>query len=140
MGAQHDVIMRAYHARTANALVNLMHLNTASELWNHLDEALAEAQHVWSNMCDGKELPAPHADASLPLRPGRGLTTVDGEGGDEHQHAPQRMHLQTIITSPRVFGLIENRHANARVFPRLGSDGPTFSSSEVINDCQEGLQ
>ena len=36
MGAQHDVIMRAYHVRTANALVNLIHLNTASEL--HLDE------------------------------------------------------------------------------------------------------
>ena len=49
--AQRDVIMRAYHARTANARAILTHLDTVSEL--HLDEALAEAQHVWRNMRDG---------------------------------------------------------------------------------------
>ena len=63
-GEQHDVIMRAYHARTANALVNLIHLDTARELLNHLDEALAEAQHVWRNMRDG--IPA-HMPTSLCL-------------------------------------------------------------------------
>ena len=142
MGAQHDVIMRAYHRRTDNALVNRVstqHLDTARELLNHLDEALAEAQHAWPNLCDGKELPAPQADASLPLRPGRGLTPVDGEGGDAHQHARQRIFRRS---SPlRVDeGLIENPHAHARVCLGLASDGPTFSSSEVITDCQEGLQ
>ena len=25
---------------------------------------------------------------------------VDGDGGDEHPHSRQRMHLQTTITSP----------------------------------------
>ena len=73
--AQHDAIMRAYHARTDNALVNRVstqHLDTVRELLNLLDEALAETQHARRNMCDGKELPAPHADASFPLRPGRG--------------------------------------------------------------------
>ena len=72
--AQHDVIMRANHARTAKALVNLIHLDTASELLNHLDEALAEAQHVWRHVRDGIEPPAPQADASLLPRPGRRLT------------------------------------------------------------------
>ena len=38
--AEHDVIMHAYHARAASALVNLIHLDTASELLNHLEEAL----------------------------------------------------------------------------------------------------
>ena len=75
-GAQHNVNMRAYHCRTDDALVNRVstqHLDTARKLLNLFDEALAKTQHVWPNMRDGKELPAPHADASLPLRPGRGL-------------------------------------------------------------------
>ena len=96
-GAQHDVIMRACHRRTDNALVNRVstqHLDTASELLNHLDEALAEAQHVWSNMWDGKELQAPRADASLLPRPGRGLTPVEGDCGDKHPHARWRMHVR----------------------------------------------
>ena len=35
---------------------------------------------------------------------------------------------------------IENPLADARVCPGLGSDCATLSSSEVITDCQEGLQ
>ena len=86
-GAQHVVIMRAYRGRTDNALVirvSTQHLDIARELLNHLDETLAETQHLWRNMRDGKKLPAPHADVSLPPRLGRGLTTVDGDGDNEH--------------------------------------------------------
>ena len=54
---------------------------------------------------DGKELAAPHADASFPPRPGRGLTNVDGDGDGGHPHARQRMHLQTTITSPCGWGI-----------------------------------
>ena len=92
--------MHAYHGRTDNAVVNRVstqHLDTTRELLNLLDEALAETQHVWRNVRDGKELPAQHVDAALP---GRGLTTAGGDGDYEHPHARQRMHLQTIITSP----------------------------------------
>ena len=91
-----------------NALANLVHLDTACELLDHLDEPLAEKQHVWRNACDGKELPATEADASLPPRLGRGLTPVDGDVDDEHPHARQRMHVQEIITSRVDKGLIEN--------------------------------
>ena len=87
-----------YHDRTANALVNLIHLDTASELLNHLDEALAEAQHVWRIVRDGKELPAPQADASLHPRPGRRLTLLDRDGDDEHP-GRQRVQAQKITTS-----------------------------------------
>ena len=76
--------MRAYHARTANALVNLIHLDTASECLFHLDEALAEAQRVWRDVRDRSKPPAPEPDASLLPRPGRRLTPVDGDGDDEH--------------------------------------------------------
>ena len=63
-----------------------------------------------------------------------------GDGDNEH-HARQRMHVQTIITSPCwVKEFIENPLADARVCPGLGSDCATLSSSEVITDCQEGLQ
>ena len=98
--------MRAYHARTANALVSLIHLDTARELLILLDEALAEARHVWRNVRDGIKPPAPQADASLHPRPGRRLTPVDRDGDDEHP-GRQRMHSQNIITSP-CEGLIEN--------------------------------
>ena len=100
-GSQHDVIMRAYHGRTDKALVNRVsnqHLDTARELLNLLDEALAEAQHVWRIVRDGTEPPAPQADASLHPRPGRRLTPVDRDGDDEHP-GRQRMHAQKIITS-----------------------------------------
>ena len=100
--AHHDVILRAYHGGTDGALVNRVstqHLDMARELLNLLDEALAKT-HARRNMRDGKELPAPHTDASLPPRPGVRLTAVDGDGGDEHPHTRQRLHLQTIITSP----------------------------------------
>ena len=76
--------MCAYHAHTANALVNLIHLDTASECLIHLDEALAEAQHVWRNVRDRIKPPAPEADASLRPRLGRRLTPVGGDGDDEH--------------------------------------------------------
>ena len=106
--AHHDVIMRAYHARTDNALVNRVstqHLDTARELLNLLDESLAETQHARRNMRDGKEPPAPQADASCPPRPGVRLTAVDDDGGDEQPHTRQRMHLQTTITSPCGWGI-----------------------------------
>ena len=76
--------MCAYHGRTDNALVNLIHLDTASECLFHLDEALAEAQRVWRNVRDRIKPPAPEPDASLLPRPGRRLTPVDGDGDDEH--------------------------------------------------------
>ena len=139
-GAQLDVIMRPYRGCRDNALVTRVstrHLDTARALEpfgrGSGGNAASLVQH------DGKGPPAPHAGGSLPSRPGRGLTTVDGDGGDEHPNARQRMHLQTIITS-QCEGLIEGLLAKPRVCPGLGSDAPTLSSSEVTTDCQEGLQ
>ena len=102
---------------------------TLRELLNLLDEALAGTLHLW------RKMPTP----PFPSRPGRGLTTVDGDGGGGHPHSRQRMHLQTIITSPCwMKELIENPLADARVCPGLGSDCATLSSSEVITDCPRG--
>ena len=61
------------------------------------DEALAETQHVWRNVCHGKEPPVREADASWPPRLGRCLTPVDGDVDDEHPHARQRMHMQEAL-------------------------------------------
>ena len=68
-------------ARTTLALI---HLDTARELLNFLDEALAKTEYVWRNMRDGIEPPAMQADASLLPRLGHRLTRVDGDGDDEH--------------------------------------------------------
>ena len=101
-GAQHDVLMRACHSHAQRTCQSDLHPapDTARELLNLLDEALAETQHARRNMRDGKELPAPHVDASFPPRPGRDLNAVDDDGGDEHPHTRLCMHLQTTITSP----------------------------------------
>ena len=66
------------------------------------------------------ELPVPEAGGSLPPRPGRGLTTVDGDGDDEHPHARQRMHVQKIITSRVDKGLIENPSCKSTRLTVLG--------------------
>ena len=103
--AQHDVIMRAYHARTANALVNRVstqHLDTARELLYLLDEALAETQHTRATCVTGKCY-EPHMPTPLSLRDlDAGLTTVDGGGGDEHPHSAAHAssddhHLSVLV-------------------------------------------
>ena len=66
--------MRAYHARTANARAILTHLDTASEL--HLDETLAEAQHVWRNMRDGIPAHRPTPPCFRGLDAGSGWTEM----------------------------------------------------------------
>ena len=87
----------------------------------YFDETLAETQHLWRNMRDGKKLPAPHADACLfSLRDLDAASllwmAMVSDGG--HPHSRQRMHLQTIITSPCwMKEFIENPLVDARVCP-----------------------
>ena len=110
---------------------------TASELLNHLDGALAEAQHVWRIVRDGIKPPAPQADASLHPRPGRRLTPVD-RGDDEHP-GRQRMHAQKIITSP-CEGLIENPLAiMLRVGRTCELNRPGDSHQGPVLDTDEAL-
>ena len=86
------------------------------------EKALAETQHVWRNVCHGKVLLVPEADASWPPSFGRGLKPMDGDGDDEHPHAWQRMHVKKIISSRVDKGLIENpscKNTRLRVLGQL---------------------
>ena len=74
-GAQHDVTMGAYRGRKRST--------------------------PGATCVIGKELAAPHADASFPAATWTTASrTVDGDGDGGHPHARQRTHLQTTITSP----------------------------------------
>ena len=63
----------------------------------------------------------PEADATLLPRPGRRPHHwVDGDGGDKHPHARQRMHVQKIIISRVDKGLIVNPSCNSTRLRVLG--------------------